>query len=104
MRREILGGLLLLGWSASVSWCAIIRQSSNSESVEARLRNITDDGTVGGLVRLEPKDSGNREDGGSAFDVIFTGAAKTSELQYRAQDGGGTAKIRDARIEIWRVS
>jgi hypothetical protein len=36
-------------------------------------------------------------------EVVFSGAAKTFELQYR-QQGGNTASIRNAHVEIWRVA
>lgn len=95
-----LTGTYRLGWAAKVG------QTNTGDKVEARLRNTTDAATVGvpdNGIRIEPKDTNNRYPVGGFAEVVFAGAAKTFEIQYRQQDGN-TARIEDARIEIWRVS
>jgi hypothetical protein len=95
-----LTGTYRLGWTARVG------QSNAGDKVEARLRNTTDSSTVGAPIngiRIEPKDINNRYSVGGFAEVVFTGSAKTFEIQYREQDGN-TARIEDARIEIWRVA
>ena len=90
-----------------VSWSAVIGQSNTQDKCEARLRNTTDSVTVGNQnasgIRIEPKDSANRYPVGGWDLVVFSGAAKTFVIQWREQDGN-TARIEDARIEIWRIS
>ena len=90
-----------------VSWSAVIGQSNPQDKCEARLRNTTDAVTVGNQnsdgIRIEPKDSTNRYPVGGWDLIVFSGAAKTFVIQWREQDGS-TARIEDARIEIWRVS
>ena len=86
-----------------LGWCSIIDQSNTGDSVEARLQNTTDASTVGAIQRIEPKDTDNRVFAGGFGEVVFTGSAKTFQIQWREQDGS-TAGIQDARIEIWRVS
>jgi len=95
-----LTGTYRLGWTARVG------QSNAGDKVEARLRNTTDGSTVGAPadgIRIEPKDTANRYSVGGFAEVVFTGAAKEFQIQYREQDGN-TARIEDARIEIWRVA
>lgn len=86
-----------------IGWCSIIDQQGGADSVEARLQNTTDASTVGAIQRLEPKDTDNREFAGGFAEIVFAGAAKTFQIQWRQQEGN-TAGIQDARIEIWRVS
>ena len=86
-----------------ISWSAFVDQSNTNDSVEARLRNTTDDVSVGSKIVIEPKDVGNRYSVGAFAEIVFTGAAKTFKIQWR-QQGGSTAAIQEARIEIWRVA
>ena len=85
-----------------VAWQGLIGQSGTNDSVEAQLWNATDSVIVGERQRLEPKDRDNVEFAGGVEEVVFAGDPKTFEIQWREQDGG-TARIRNARIEIWRV-
>jgi len=92
-----------------VGWSAVIDQSTNNQSVLARLQNTTDDETLGAERVWKVTGGGTVQ---SNSDVLFTasgvsyvtfsGAAKTFVIQYTAT--GGTAGIADARIELWRVS
>ena len=86
-----------------VGWHAVVDQANASDAVQAQLANITDGGLVGVLHEHEPKDSRNRIGVGGFAEIVFTGAAKTFEIQYR-QQRGNAAGIADARIEIWRVA
>lgn len=86
-----------------VGWHAVVDQSNGADAVQVQLENTTDAALVGVLQEHEPKDSRNRISVGGFAEVVFTGAAKTFTMQWR-QQRGGTASIRDARIEIWRVS
>ncbi len=94
-----------------VGWCALVGQSNTGDQVECRLRNTTDGVTLGADPvgagadgsRNEPKDTLDRMTTAGFAEVVFSGAAKTFELQYR-QQGGNTASIRNAHVEIWRVA
>ncbi len=86
-----------------VSWSAVVDQSSVTESVGARLRNVTDSDTIAGLAIHEPKDNDNRIHVGGFEQVVFTGPAKVFEIQYRVV-GIATAGIKNATIAIWKVS
>ncbi|RLC88632.1 MAG: hypothetical protein DRJ03_01800 [Chloroflexi bacterium] len=86
-----------------VAWTAVIHQSGVADAVQARLRNTTDSADVAGMAEHEPKDVRNRIHVGGFEEIIFSGAAKSFEMQFR-QQRGGTAYISEARIEIWRVS
>jgi hypothetical protein len=86
-----------------IGWSAVIDQSTTSNEVEARLYNVTDAAVVNGVEIFQPKATLMRNMCGGFAEVVFAGAAKTFEIQYR-QQGGGTAGIAEARIEIWRVA
>jgi len=86
-----------------IGWHSIVDQNSVADKVEARLQNVTDGITVGVTNRHEPQDATNRIAVGGFAEVVFSGVAKTFQIQYRQQDGS-TAGIQDARIEIWRVA
>lgn len=86
-----------------VGWCAVVDQSTAADSVQAQLLNVTDASLVGVLQDHEPKDSRNRIHVGGFAEVVFSGAPKEFQIQWR-QQRGGTAGIQDARIEIWRVA
>jgi hypothetical protein len=85
-----------------VAWMAVVDNSALINAVEAQLYNVTDAAIVAGLAIHEPQDVNNRIHVGGFAEVVFSGAAKTFEIQYRAT--GATAGIAEARIEIWRVS
>jgi len=86
-----------------VGWTAVVDMDSLADSVEARLYNSTDAAQIGATNRHEPKDTNNLIHVGGFAEVVFTGVSKSISIEYRDQ-GGGTAGIQDARIEIWRVS
>ena len=86
-----------------VGWHAVVDQSNAQDKCWVQLYNTTDAAVVGVLQVQEPKDSNNRIAVGGFAEVVFSGAAKSFEIQWR-QQGGNTAGIQDARIEIWRVS
>ena len=86
-----------------IGWHAVVDQASVADAVQAQLYNVTDASVVGVIQEHEPKDSNNRISVGGFAEIVFSGAAKTFEIQYR-QQRGGTAGIQDARIEIWRVA
>jgi len=91
-----LNGTHLVTWSASVD------HSSRTTKMEARLRNTTDSTNVTPLVIHEPKDVVNRTPVTGVAEVVFSGPAKTFEIQYRAQTVD-TAGIEGARIVIWKI-
>ncbi len=86
-----------------VGWHAVVDQNNAQDKCWVQLYNTTDAAVVGALQVQEPKDPANRIAVGGFAEVVFSGAAKSFIIQYR-QQGGNTAGIQDARIEIWRVS
>jgi len=80
-------------------------------SYEWRLSNLSnpfggraqiDDTTTIHEQSAEPKDVNSWYEAGGFYYFTGTGAAIDVDLDYRA--GGGTAYIRRARLEVWRVS
>jgi hypothetical protein len=67
-----------------------------------RLQNTTDAATLGveSDLRVKTNDMAWHAYG----DVVFTGAAKTFQIQFKDGSGGETQTIRQRRIELWRVS
>ena len=89
-----------------VAWGAVVDQNNTGDKVEVQCQNTTDALLVGCDVpiRIEPKDTSNRYSTGAIVDnVVFTGSAKTFEIQYRQQDGN-TAGIQAAWIRYYRVA
>jgi len=93
----------LLSGTYRVQWYAVCQQTNIADAVQSRLQNITDVATIGPIQEKEPKDTNDRFPVGGIGTVVFTGSAKTFEIQYR-QQRGSTAGIEDARIEIWRIA
>jgi ABC-type molybdate transport system substrate-binding protein len=89
-----LTGTYRVGWSALVDNIGPLG--------EAQLYNVTDASVVGG-VRIYSLSAGQRRDVGSPEEIVFTGASKTLEIQFRDVAGGNTQGIRNARIELWKV-
>lgn len=86
-----------------VGWESVIDNEAVPRDTIVRLRNVTDGVTVGAERRIESDDVSNRRGQGGFDIIVFTGTAKTLEIQF-ATSAGGTAGIQDARIEIWRIS
>lgn len=91
-----------------VAYGCLVDHTLISNKTEVRLRNTTDAVNVPAVAdtevpRIEPKDTTNRYTVTQSAEVVFTGAAKTFEMQFR-QQGGGTSGVRVAYIEIWRVA
>lgn len=91
-----------------VAYGCVIDHSQITNKTGTRLRNVTDAVNVPDVADtevpiIEPKDATNRYTVSQVGEVVFAGAAKTFELQFRAQ-GGGTSGIRVAYIELWRVA
>ncbi len=86
-----------------VTWHAVVDQSSIADAVQSQLYNTTDAAVVGVIQEKESKDTRDRLAVGGFAEVIFAGASKSFEIQYR-QQRGSTAGIQDARIMIWRVA
>jgi len=83
-----------------VGWYAEIRNSSTSGSVEAR---VLVGGTTVALEVLEPQDGSNYYDFSGFYYYTHVSGTVDIEINWRQIDTG-TAYIRRARIEIWRVS
>lgn len=86
-----------------VAWSALMYHSTVADSVQARLMNVTDTVDVTGTASKESNHNDDRIQVGAFAEVVFSGVAKTFEIQWR-QDRGGTAYIAHARFEIWRVA
>jgi hypothetical protein len=84
-----------------VAWSAMY--SSTDKPGQARLYNLTDTAVVGEIQPFRIKDAPDRYPTyGKAHEVVFTGAAKTFQLQWRGPNGDSVS-IKDAYIEIWRI-
>jgi len=84
-----------------VSWCGKV----DCDDVEGqwRLQNTTDAATLDEAIVRAPTNTVRIPVGGFR-EVTFTGAAKTFEIQFRDEAGGGNeVGLGSARIEIWRV-
>ncbi len=81
-------------------------QRNNSDKPGwVRLYNDTDAAVIGFEQQVRTKlTADNYPDHGSAHNVVFAGVAKTFFLQWWDNAGGNAQYIRDAYIEIWRVS
>jgi hypothetical protein len=92
-----------------VSWRGIYAASASNVVVGGQLFNVTDAVVVGATQFYGPSTSAGsagREDMNGTNDVVFAGAPKQFDVQINKQAGPppGSGNIRDARIEIWRVS
>lgn len=87
-----------------VGWTSVVDIASANRSMQVQLYNVTDASVIGAVQEHEPKDSDNRIHVGGFAEVVFAGASKTIEIQFRRSGGSTTVGIQDARIEIWRVS
>lgn len=86
-----------------VRWQAIVDQSSTVAQVEVRLQNVTGGYSMGVFQLMQPNATGNRMYMGGMEAFGLVAVSNTFEIQYRAL-GGGTAGIRDAAIEVWRIA
>jgi hypothetical protein len=86
-----------------VTWSCYIDQSTTVNQVTARCRNQADVVDEGGVAIFQPRATAERTFAGGIGYIVFTGAAKTFDLQY-AVIGSGTAGIQNAAIEFWRIS
>ena len=84
-----------------VNWGAMVNH--NNKAGRVQLYNSTDTVVVGSEVTHRQKTENYLPYGG-AHEVTFTGASKTFTIQWRDEAGGETQSIKDAWIEIWRVS
>lgn len=88
-----------------VTWTCLIDVESTSQSLQLRLQNTTDVVTLGGVpVQWRPRNTAQRESVKFSDNVVFTGAAKTFELQFNKVSGAALCGCQAARIEIERVS
>lgn len=88
-----------------VGWHAVIDVATVGNDVESQLYNVTDVATVGATQRRRVATGTLQQYACDGFaEVVFTGAAKTFEVQWRSPDGATTVGIQDARIEFWRVN
>lgn len=86
-----------------VAWSAIVDHSSTVNEVESRLYNVTDAADLTGTDIFQPKAALIRHSVGGVAEVVFAGASKTLEVQWRVA-GAGTAAIANAHVELWRVA
>jgi len=86
-----------------IAWGAMV---TNTDKVgQVRLYNSTDAAVVGAEIPYRPKvATDNYPTRGAVHEVTFTGAAKTFIVQWKDGAGGNTQSIKDAWIEVWRVS
>jgi hypothetical protein len=83
-----------------IGWYCELQETSTSGYVEARMYI---DSTERARAVIEPQDVANWYPfGGFAYKDV-TGGSMTVQLQWR-EVGSGTGSIRNARVEIWRVS
>jgi len=83
-----------------VAYSAMVKNSDKRGQV--RLYNVTDAVTLE-EIPFRVKDSNDRYDQyGSAWEIVFTGVAKTFKIQWQSLDGNAQY-IKNAYIEIWRV-
>jgi len=85
-----------------VAWAAVV--DNGGANGKSRLYNSTDAAVVGAERVFKAGDSAERQTQSGFAEIVFTGAAKTFQLQYGDVAGGNTQGIQDARIELWRVS
>lgn len=86
-----------------IGWYAEVRETDGAAPVEARiLVNYSD---VKAYTVIEPQDTNNYYPfGGAAFHDV-TGEVNFVRVNFQFREmGSGTAYIRNARLEIWRVS
>lgn len=91
-----------------VGWHALVNTTAANVNSATRLFNATDAVIVGSSPqRFEPSSSSQEiEDVNGANNVVFTGAAKTFQIEVRKFSGPnpGAVGIQDAWIELWRVA
>jgi hypothetical protein len=85
-----------------IEYAAEIRNDVTSSDTEVRLRNITDAETLN-LSHIEPHDQINWYSISGFAEFTTFMSSKTFEIQFR-NVGVGAARIRRARIRIWRAS
>lgn len=86
-----------------VRWTTVM-DSEDTTRYQVRLRNTTDGVTLGAERDVEPERPTDRLTESGFGEVVFSGVAKTFQLQFASQDGSSVVGIQDARIELWRVS
>jgi len=86
-----------------IEYCAEIVTSTIGDRTEVRLQNTTDGLTLHNPM-IEPKDTKNWYAISGFDEVSFSGSAKSFAIQFRMPDTSATAKIRRARIRIFRKS
>lgn len=91
-----LTGTYRLGWEG-------ITSGGSSVRTYVRLRNTTDSTDVTGETVNISQNANARTPACGFGQVTFSGSAKTFKLQWHSFDGE-TASIREARVELWRVS
>lgn len=85
-----------------VSWFCLLDNNVSISTV--RLYNNTDSSAVGDVQYFKPSNKDVIAPHYGFDTVVFTGSSKVFKLQYRDNDGGKEVGIRDAKVEIWRVS
>jgi hypothetical protein len=92
----------LIAGTYRIGYYAEYWHGSTSYAVSVRCQ--LDDATTLCEATNEPSDSDNRNALGGFAYVSLTAAAHTIDIDWKSQDCGCTAYIRNARLEIWRVS
>ena len=83
-----------------IGWYVEANATSTKGSVETQ---VDRGGVVLGNGRHEPKDSNNWIEC-SGFRTETISGIQTIQLQFKRSGGNATAKVRRARLEIWRIS
>jgi hypothetical protein len=88
-----------------VGWTSLIGSSTTTDQVQVRLYNVTDGSAIGPDQPYAPNHADNRVLAAGFAEVVFAGASKTIEIQFRRRSLAVVAVgIEGARIEIWRAS
>jgi len=86
-----------------VAFYAEVAVGATNRTCAVRLYNSTDAAVLCDIQHKDP--AADTYFGGSGFAyVTFAGAAKTIKVQYSSPDNAATVTIRNAKIELWKVS
>jgi len=80
-----------------------LKSNGSNKDAQGRCYNATDALEVG-FDETPTRPANSFMMIGGFQEIVFTGAAKTFKIQYNFNDVSGTATIRRARLELWRVS
>jgi len=86
-----------------IGWYAEVRETDGAAAVEARI--LVNYSSVLAYAVIEPQDTNNYYPFGGCCFLDVTGETNFVRVNFQWREmGSGTAYIRNARLEIWRVS